>query len=143
MGLSPISLALSHIDWALHLATSPGKQWVLTQKAFELGWQAWASTLEPAAEASQPAQADARFGDEAWAQWPFNALREGFKATDAWWHEATHVDGMSGHHAQMVDFFARQGVDALSPSNWLLTNPTLLKSAMASGGETLFNGYQR
>lgn len=142
MGLSPISLALAQADWALHLATSPGKQWLLMQKACELGWQAWSDAVSPAPAEAPPA-ADARFGDEAWAQWPFNAWREGFKASDAWWREAAQVDGMSRHHSHMVNFFARQGVDALSPSNWPLTNPTVLKSGLASGGQTWFKGFQR
>lgn len=145
MGLSPISLALAQADWALHLATSPGKQWMLAQKAMALGFQAWAGAAMPAkpSDAPAPAELDPRFGDQAWAQWPFNSLREGFKATDAWWREATQVEGMSRHHSHMVDFFARQGVDAMSPSNWPLTNPTVLKSAIESGGQTWLTGYQR
>ncbi|MBA4255934.1 MAG: poly-beta-hydroxybutyrate polymerase-like protein [Polaromonas sp.] len=142
MGLSPIALALAQADWALHLATSPGKQWLLAQKACELGWQAWVAAASPAATEPPPAS-DARFGDAAWGQWPFSALREGFKASDAWWREAARVDGMSRHHSHMVNFFARQGVDAMSPSNWPLTNPTVLKSALDSGGQTWLNGYRR
>lgn len=147
MGLSPISLALAHADWALHLASSPGRQMLLAQKAVELGMQAWMGAflpgLVPGAEAQKPKDKDPRFGDEGWSEWPFNALKEGFKATDAWWREASQVEGVSRHHRHMVDFFARQSVDALSPSNWLMTNPTVIKTGLESGGQTWLKGYQR
>lgn len=157
MGLSPIALALAQADWALHLATSPGRQTMLAHKALALGWQAWwaglAASAAPALPTVAAAQAesrpaaglppDARFSDPAWSQWPFSALSEGFKAANAWWHEAVQVDGMSGHHRHMVDFFARQGLDALSPANWALTNPVVLKAALDSGGQSLVQGGQR
>lgn len=142
MGLSPIALALAQADWALHLAVSPGRQMVLANRALELGVQAWRGAFSPVSADAKPDQ-DTRFADAAWGQWPFNALREGFKATDAWWREATRVDGVSPHHSHMVEFFTRQGVDALSPSNWPLSNPTVLKSGLDSGGQTWVKGFQR
>src|SRR5690606_33250125 len=75
---------------------------------------------------------DARFSDQAWQQWPYRGLREGFKATEDWWREASQVEGMSRHHRHMVEFFARQGVDALSPSNCGLSNPTVLNAGLES-----------
>lgn len=142
MGLSPISLALAQADWALHLASSPGRQMELSGNALALGLQAWRNALSPALADGKP-DPDARFADPSWAKWPFNALREGFKATDAWWRDAACVDGVSRHHSHLVDFFARQSVDAMSPSNWPLSNPTVLKSGMDSGGQTWLKGMQR
>lgn len=138
MGLSPIALGLAAADWALHLAYSPGKQMALAQKALQLSREAAQRSLQPAhAEAPEK---DTRFKDAAWAQWPYSALKEGFKASDAWWREATQVDGMGHHHRHMVDFFARQGLDALSPSNWAATNPQVLAKAKATQGDSLRKG---
>lgn len=148
MGLSPISLALAQADWAWHLALSPGRQLMLAQRARDLALQAWSRAMRPAGTesaetAAEAAEIDLRFAGVGWQHWPFNAWKEGFKATEAWWREATQVEGMSGHHRHMVEFFARQGVDALSPANWAATNPAAVQAALDSGGLSLVRGGQR
>ena len=109
MGLSPIALSLAYADWVMHLAVSPGRQMSLTQRAMALSQQALTDSLksEPAAGADgKPVrEKDPRFSDASWSQWPFNALKHGFKASDAWWRESTQVDGVSKHHNHMVNFF--------------------------------------
>lgn len=185
MGLSPISLALACMDWAIHLAASPGKQLQLAQRAAQLAMdemqrslhsaeslaqslmqtpgQTSAQTSAPtsatsvaassfALSATQPngsparasarAADDARFADPAWSQWPYSTLKDSFKAGDRWWQEATQVDGMSAHRQQMVSFFARQWMDAMSPSNWPLTNPQVLTHSIETAGHSLLQGMQ-
>ena len=144
MGLSPIALALAAADWAMHLAASPGRQMVLGQRALALAQQALATAVNPPADANgQPiADNDNRFIDASWRQWPFSALKEGYKANSAWWREAVQVDGMSRHHSHMVEFFNRQIMDTFTPSNWLLTNPEALNKAQETQGQSLLQGYQ-
>lgn len=136
VGLSPVALGLASADWLMHLATSPGKQMTLAQHAMQLSQQAAQASLQPVGES------DARFKDAAWQQWPYNALKESFKASDSWWHEAAQVEGMTRHHRQLIDFFARQWMDALSPSNWAATNPEVLAKAKETGGESLRKGLE-
>lgn len=144
MGLSPIALALAAADWAMHLAASPGRQMVLGQRALALAQQAMASAVNPPMdENGQPiADNDNRFIDASWRQWPFSALKEGYKANSAWWREAVQVDGMSRHHSHMVEFFNRQIMDTFTPSTWLLTNPEALNKAQETQGQSLLQGYQ-
>lgn len=144
MGLSPVSMALAAADWAMHLALSPGRQMVLGQRALALAQQAWQASLRPVVddEGNALPEKDARFRDESWQHWPFNALKEGFKASDAWWREAAQVDGMTRHHQHMVEFFTRQTLDALSPSNWPATNAEAQQRARETGGQSLLHGYQ-
>lgn len=146
MGLSPISLTLAYADWAMHLAASPGRQMLLGQQATALSKQALTRSLQQVppvdADGKPVREMDPRFSDVGWSNWPFNAMKEGFKASDAWWREATQVDGMSRHHQHMVNFFTRQGLDALSPSNWPTTNPEVLKKGKESMGQSWLKGYQ-
>lgn len=140
-GLSPIALALAQADWAMHLLASPGRQSVLAQRAFELALQAWKNA--GVAPDEQAPDKDARFADPAWRQWPFNALKENFKATDAWWREAVqHGCGVSQHHQHMVGFFAGQALDALAPSNWVWSNPEVLRLARETQGRSLQEGFK-
>lgn len=144
LGLSPISLALAYADWAMHLAVSPGRQMLLLQQAIALSQQVlskpWQNT--PATDGKPEPEKDPRFSDLGWSRWPFNVLKAGFKARDAWWRESIQVDGVSRHHHHIVDFFTRQGLDAMSPSNWAATNPEVLKKGRDSLGQSWFKGYQ-
>lgn len=45
--------------------------------------------------------------------------------------------------AKQVNFFSRQALNALSPSNFVLTNPEVLRSTLESKGENLTRGYQK
>ena len=65
---------------------------VLGQRALALAQQAWLAAARPQADDQglPLPEKDARFRDESWQQWPFSALKEGFKARDAWWREAAH-----------------------------------------------------
>jgi polyhydroxyalkanoate synthase subunit PhaC len=50
------------------------------------------------------------------------------------------VDGLSEESEKKVAFFTRQYVDALAPSNFLMTNPQVLRETVASGGQNLVRG---
>ena len=48
--------------------------------------------------------------------------------------------GLDAHTARKLDFYTRQFVDAMSPSNFLLTNPEVLRKTAETGGENLIKG---
>ncbi|SDK02189.1 polyhydroxyalkanoate synthase, partial [Bradyrhizobium sp. Rc2d] len=52
------------------------------------------------------------------------------------------VKGMDDASARKVDFYTRQLVDALSPSNFVATNPEVLTATLASGGQNLLRGLE-
>ena len=143
-GLSPVSLSLAWADWAWHLAVSPGRQMELAA----LGTQLAADTLQHAvsnggADDTQLAGStddDPRFRHPAWATWPYSVLRSGFRNSEAFWREAAHMPGMTAHHAEMTQFFARQALGMMAPANWLATNPVAQQDAAASGGTHLAKG---
>ncbi len=146
MGLSPISLALAYADWAMHLAASPGRQMLLAENAVALSKQALTNSMQnkPAEDADgRPVRdLDPRFSDAGWNQWPFNAMKEGFKANDAWWREATQVEGVSKHNNHLVSFFTRQMLDAMSPSNWASTNPEVIRVGRETMGKSRIQGLK-
>jgi polyhydroxyalkanoate synthase len=91
-------------------------------------------------EGAGAADDDPRFRHEAWAQWPFSQMRAGFRNAEAFWREASRVPGMTAHHANMTEFFARQWLGVMAPANWLATNPVVLRDAIESGGAHLAQG---
>ena len=135
---SPIALSLALADWALHLAASPGRQMELAALAAQLGRQAMDRQLQD--ESIGALDDDPRFRDEEWAKWPFSLWRSSFRGAEAFWREAAQVRGVSEHNTNLVDFFARQWLNMLTPANGALTNPVVLKDVFASRGIHLAQG---
>ena len=148
-GLSPIALASAYGDWALHLATAPGKRLQLVEKAGKKTWRlanyAASCALNPdtAETCIEPLPQDRRFRGESWQHWPYNVMYQGFLLNQQWWHNATTgVEGMTSQHEDVVSFAARQILDVFSPSNYVLTNPEILDKTYREGGMNLFRGWQ-
>ena len=144
-GISPASLSAAFMDWAVHLAGSPGKQQELLEKAVRKAsrfalYTAHAFPREPG-PCIQPLPQDQRFSHPGWCEWPFNLLQQTFLLTQQWWHNATtEVRGVTRHHQQVMTFTARQLLDMLSPSNVLFTNPEVLQETVKTGGMNLVTG---
>ena len=91
----------------------------------------------------KPLAQDHRFSDENWDTWPFNIIYQGFLLSQQWWHVATTgVRGVQPHHEEVVNFVARQLLDIASPSNFLPTNPDVLKQTFEEGGQNLWRGFE-
>ncbi len=144
--ISPTSLLLAYADWCSHLALSPAKQAQLAQKALRkahrLALYAPRSLSGDAERCIEPLEQDRRFTHPDWQVWPFNVIQQSFLLTQQWWHNATtEVRGVSRHHEEVVTFVARQLLDIVSPSNFVLTNPEVLRRTVESGGLNLVQGW--
>ncbi len=149
MSVSPMSLLLATVDWAGHLAGSPGKRLELVTLAQEharrlveyAGQLALASPGNPAERCVEPVPQDRRFAGEEWERWPFNLMHQSFLLAEAWWQAATTgVAGVSCHHEHVVSFAARQLLDLFSPGNYLPTNPIVLRRSFETAGINLVRG---
>lgn len=148
MSLSHVSMLLAWLDWALHLAISPGKRLELVRLAlwqaealFHYGQDCAVSGPIHAKCCVQPPTQDRRFTAEAWQLWPFNVLHQSFLLTERWWDAATRgVWGVSRHHEDLVAFAARQWLDIASPGNQLMTNPVVLQRTAEQHGANLVRG---
>lgn len=150
--LSPASLALASYDWLVHLSIAPAKQMTLMQHMLQNSFEFYINTTlkimnNPASEAEhfsyiKPRSSDSRFKEEGWEQFPFNAFSEFFTLCERGWDEATSsIRGVSKHHEQVVHFSARQILDMLSPSNFVWTNPEILRVTLSEGGGNFVNGF--
>jgi polyhydroxyalkanoate synthase len=147
LGISPSAVALAYLDWLIHLATSPGKQAELVQKAVRKATRFWIYAMRSAADVQascciEPLPQDRRFRSEAWQQQPFNLIYQSFLLTQQWWFNATTgVRGVSSQNEKIVEFISRQLLDLVAPSNFLPTNPDLLRRTAEEGGASLVRGW--
>jgi polyhydroxyalkanoate synthase subunit PhaC len=107
-------------------------------------WQStWMKMLGmESAPVAQPAKGDARFKDDDWSSnFVFDHLKQSYLiAARHIQHAVASVDGLPPDSEKKVAFFTRQYVDALSPSNFLMTNPQVLRETVQSGGQNLVRG---
>ncbi len=148
LGLSPAALTEAYFDWLIHLAWAPGKRLQLTERAVRkmIRLARYAALCMTRPEGGppciEPEPDDPRFVGEDWHRWPFNVIHQAFLLTQQWWKNATtDVRGVTKQHEHEVEFATRQILDIFSPSNFLLTNPEVLRRTAEEGGQNLVRGY--
>lgn len=95
-----------------------------------------------AAPVAEPEKGDRRFADEAWTeQAVFDFIKQSYLLASNWIRTTVkEVEGLDPETARKVDFYSRQFVDAMAPTNFALTNPKVLKATLETGGENLLKG---
>jgi len=145
-GLSPASLLFAYLDWLVHLAFSPAKQAELGEKAIRKAlrlslYMQQCARDRDAEPCIEPLPQDRRFAGEDWQRWPYSQVYQSFLLLQQWWHNATTgIQGVSRRHDDFVSFAARQILDVFSPSNYILTNPEVLRATLEQRGENLVRG---
>jgi polyhydroxyalkanoate synthase len=107
----------------------------------------WASaTKRLAGEApppvATPAANDKRFADPEWTSNQFfDFLKQAYLLTTNWANAmVSDAEGLDPHTKQKAAFYVRQIANAISPSNFVLTNPELLRETFSSNAENLVRG---
>jgi polyhydroxyalkanoate synthase len=108
----------------------------------------WQSMLrqsagEPEPEA-KPAPKDSRFADPEWTENPyFNFIRQAYVLGSRWASDLVEgAENLDDHTRRKARFYIRQLAGALSPSNFVMTNPELLRTTLEEHGENLARGMK-
>jgi len=108
----------------------------------------WAGAVRRlAGEAAPPVVApdpkDKRFADPEWSQNQFfDFLKQAYLLTSHWAERLVKEAEVDPHTRAKAEFYIRQISNALSPSNFVLTNPELVRETLASNAENLVRGMQ-
>jgi polyhydroxyalkanoate synthase len=143
----PLNIGNAFMEMTTRLMANPAKL-VQAQIGF---WQdymsLWQSTARRMVGIETPAVIDSdpkdrRFKDEAWKDNEvFDFIKQSYLLSARFVQDVvTEVEGLEPATAQKVDFYSRQFVDAMSPSNFLFTNPEVLRKTAETGGENLIKG---
>jgi polyhydroxyalkanoate synthase len=140
-------LTQAFLELAAKMLSNPYR---LAETQLNLFWEysaLWQSAMlrlmgQPARPVVEPAKSDKRFRHEDWQEhFLFDYVKQSYLITARWLHDAVaNVEGLDEHTRKKVDFFTRQYIDALAPSNFALTNPEVFRETIASGGQNLVKG---
>jgi polyhydroxyalkanoate synthase len=142
-----LGLGKAFMELAAHMLANPAR---LAEAQLNLWWDyigLWQQSMlrmlgAPAEPATAPSKGDRRFKHEAWQEhFLFDFVKQSYLITARWLHDqVASVEGLPEPTRKKVDFFTRQYIDAMAPSNFALTNPEVLKETIASGGQNLVRG---
>ena len=111
-------------------------------------FQIWSRAVQRLQEAPDavpdPLRKEKRFSDADWVKNPFfDVLRQVYIVT-ADWAEKLVADtaGLDEHTRHKAQFYMRQITAALSPANFVATNPELYRETVASNGANLVKGMK-
>lgn len=109
----------------------------------------WSRTLsrlggEDVAQPADPHSKDKRFADEDWVKNPFfDFLRQVYFVTSDWAEKlVTDAEGLDEHTRHKAGFYVKQIASAISPTNFVTTNPQLYRETVASNGANLVRGMK-
>ena len=142
-----MGIAKAFMDLYARLAADPALLASMSMNFWVDQWRLWQSSWQkmlgmeshPVAE---PAKGDWRFKDEEWSKnFIFDYIKQSYLLAARNIQQAVgQVEGLSPESEKKVAFFTRQYVDALAPSNFLMTNPQVLRETLSSGGQNLVRG---
>lgn len=90
----------------------------------------------------KPDSKDRRFKDEAWEHNPFfDFMRQSYLLTYDWMTDfVSNIGHTSESESKKINFYTKYILDSISPSNFIATNPEVLKTALETNGESIVKG---
>ena len=145
--VDPLNIGGAFFDMTAQIMTNPARMYNSQMSLWRDHLALWQNTAGRMMGQESPPlvktkEGDRRFNDEAWQDNEvFNFIKQSYLLTARWLQSTVNgVEGLDEASARKVDFYTRQFVDALSPSNFILTNPEVLRATMETGGENLILG---
>ena len=109
----------------------------------------WGSAMrrlagEEAMPAIAPSPRDKRFADPEWkSNQFFDFVMQAYLLTTQWAQDLVrNAEGVDPHTRKKAEFYVNQITNALAPSNFVLTNPEVLRETLSSNGDNLVRGMK-
>lgn len=150
MKLDPFNLKQAYSDWMEAALKNPEKlietNMAFWQKSMELTQQAMQSFMsgQPAAKVFETPKSDRRFSHEDWENKPaFDVIKQTYLLVSDWTRQVVaSAEGLDERTAERVKFFTERSLDAMSPTNFALTNPAVLEKIRNTKGANLVHGLK-
>jgi polyhydroxyalkanoate synthase len=142
----PMAMANAWVAFNTALWTDPGKLYEIQARNLEDWTALWRTMAERAMGQSpepliEPARGDRRFNAPAWRDEPvFDYLKQAYLLAAQQIGDLVQQADLDDKTRKQVDFFSRQTINALSPTNYALTNPDVVRRTIETGGVNLMSG---
>src|SRR5512134_834886 len=147
--LDPFGIGKSFADvqsaWVQHPAELAEALLRLASDLNTLQLDAWnLANGQRGQETVHAAPGDERFSDPVWNENPaFSLLKQYYLAYTRWLQDTLyHTPEVAGTAKRRATFWARQWLDAIAPTNYLMTNPVAIRKFWETSGDSLMNGIK-
>ncbi len=143
----PSGLGRAFLEMTQRMMSNPAKMVEAQNQLWQSYMQLWAATTRrmmgaEAEPVATPEKGDRRFQDTEWSEnFVFDYIKQSYLLAAQWiLNNVEDVEFPDDHTRGKVNFYARQFVDAMAPTNFVATNPAVLKETIESRGENLVRG---
>ncbi len=147
--LDPFNVMASFGEGMRQLSMDPQKLMAANMELWQQHMSLWQETGrkmmgQESATVAEPGRGDRRFKNAAWDDnGVFDVIRQSYLITSRWLIKTmSEIEGLSEADARKIQFHTQQMADAMSPSNFFMTNPQVIKETVDSGGQNLIRGMQ-
>ncbi|HZV55833.1 MAG TPA: alpha/beta fold hydrolase [Rhodocyclaceae bacterium] len=147
--VDPMGMAMpimhAQLAWLMHPQELAEAMAGFSNKLLALQWHSWQRALGlPSEDVEKPNPDDTRFADPVWSE------SASWDIAKEWYLMSTHhiqdmlydTPGLSSQERRRAAFWWRKGLNAMAPTNFLLTNPVAMRKAAESNGESLARGIR-
>jgi poly[(R)-3-hydroxyalkanoate] polymerase subunit PhaC len=148
----PLNIANAFAQMTAHLVQNPQKLWEMQAAFWQDYMQLWSSSVrrfwgldEGAAKpVIEPPPGDRRFKDRDWSEnAAFDFIKQSYLLAARYVEDAADsTNGLDDKTKHKIEFYTKQFVDAMAPSNFAMTNPEVVRATLESKGENLVKGLK-
>jgi polyhydroxyalkanoate synthase len=145
----PLNIANAFAQMTQHLVQNPQKLWEMQAAFWQDYMQLWSSSVrrfwglesKPVIEA---APGDRRFKDRDWSEnAAFDFIKQSYLLAARYIEQAAEsTNGLDDRTKKKIDFYVKQFIDAMAPSNFALTNPEVVRATIETKGDNLVRGLK-
>ena len=132
------------------LMRNPQLLWQTQARLAQDQWKLWQNAIQSASGApveplAAPQRGDRRFNDEAWSKDPYyqSILQQYLLFSRMVEELIERLEGLPEQQKRNLAFYARQMVNAMAPTNFISTNPEVMRRTMETRGQNLVDGLAR
>lgn len=144
VNMDPMAVGRAFLDLSTRVLSEPGSIIEYQTRFWQDYMKLWQQSSNPALHTPviSPDPTDKRFRHPDWTEnQVYDFIKQSYLLTARLLRDvARSSNDLDAHDARKLDFFTGQFIDAMSPTNFALTNPEVMRRTLETGGENLLRG---
>lgn len=147
--LDPMNVSEAYMEYMQNIMADPQKFWEMQSNYWGKWMNLWQESAmkfmgEGGKDVIAPEKGDRRFRAKEWQESAlFDFIKQSYLLTADWMENSVReAQGLDDKKKEKLAFYTRQFANALSPTNFVMTNPDVLKETIKTGGKNLVKGFE-